>query len=81
MNKFAKSLFITAAINAIFFALGFVDPSFFLIFLVLSVVEFFGGLIMLIDKASRQTAAGIVTAAGITFLIGFSLCSSLVHIH
>ena len=76
MNKFAKSLLITSGSNAILFALGFIDPSFFIIFLVLLVIEFFGGLIMLIDKASRQTAAGILAAAGITFLIGLSICSS-----
>ncbi len=77
MNKFVKSLLITSGLNAVVFVLGFLDPSFFIIFLVLSVVEFFGGLLMLIDKKSRQTAGGIITAAGIVFLIGLSICSGM----
>jgi uncharacterized membrane protein HdeD (DUF308 family) len=70
MNKFVKSLLITSGLNALCFALGFLDPSFFFIFLLLAVIEFLGGLVMLINPDSRQTAAGI------TFLIGLSICSS-----
>ncbi len=77
MNKFVKSLLITSGFNILLFALGFIQPGLFLWFFILVALEFIIGLGMLISKETREIAKGILVAAGVTFLIGFSVCSSL----
>ena len=77
MNKFVKSLLFTSVGNILLFALGFVEPGIFILFFVFVALEFFVGLVLLIPSATRETGGGMLVAAGITFLIGLSVCSSM----
>lgn len=77
MGKFTNALFLAAAVNTLLFVVGFLEPAFFVVFLAVIAIEFLVGFILLLDKDSRQTGGGIMTAAAITLLIGFSVCSTM----
>ena len=77
MNKFVKSLLFTSVGNVLLFALGFVEPGLFILFFAVVALEFFVGLVLLIPSGTRETGGGMLVAAGVTFLIGLSVCSGV----
>lgn len=77
MNQYKKYLFVVFGVNTLLFCTGFLDPMLFLVFWGSLIGELFVGLVMLFTNSSKQRGLGLITAVGISLLVGFSVCSSL----
>jgi hypothetical protein len=77
MNRFAQIFFIAFAANLASFGLGFLEPGFFVLLLVMIPGELIVGFVLMFYEQHRQTGAGLLVAAGVSLLVAGFICSSL----
>ncbi|HEY0039064.1 MAG TPA: hypothetical protein VGB71_00305 [Flavisolibacter sp.] len=85
MNKVYKIALICFATNMMFILFMFVDPTsenfigVGLLWIFYLIIQLIGGLILSFIPARSEFGKGVLLGAGISMLIGFSICSGLIR--
>lgn len=76
MSLFAKTVLIAAVFNALLFIIAVSNGNMLLITALVIILELLFGILLLIGKV-KPVGQGMLLVAGVSFLIGMSICSQL----